>query len=345
MYQHMEYSPLVNARAHQLGKRRRIVNARFHAQYHRLMNILSYKSKLDDDDLMAVTYYLLLQDRVEEAMRFFGRVNVKSLATRLQHDYFTAYIDFFSEKPVVARRIVARYREYPVDRWRKLFAAMVSQLDEIEGKAPAVVDKKDRDQQQTQLAATEQTFEFTVEARKITLNYQNLRSARINYYLMDIEMMFSRQPFVADRGGQFAYIQPNQTQQVTLPADKKAVAIDLPKELHNRNVMVEVVAGGKTRSAAYYSHSLVVQLMENYGQLRVTRQETGKPLPKVYVKAYARMKDGEVKFYKDGYTDLRGRFDYASLNTNELDFVDRFSLLVLSETDGAVVREAAPPKR
>ena len=44
---------------------------------------------------------------------------------------------------------------------------------------------------------------------------------------------------------------------------------------------------------------------------------------------YARMKDGAVKFYKDGYTDLCGYFDYTSLNTNELDFVDRFSILVL----------------
>ena len=52
-----------------------------------------------------------------------------------------------------------------------------------------------------------------------------------------------------------------------------------------------------------------------------------------------------MKFYKDGYTDLRGRFDYTSLNTNEIDRVEKFSLLVLSETDGVVVREASPPKR
>ena len=57
------------------------------------------------------------------------------------------------------------------------------------------------------------------------------------------------------------------------------------------------------------------------------------------------MQDGSVRFYKDGYTDLRGRFDYTSLNTNELDAVERFSLLILSDEHGAVVREASPPKR
>ena len=57
------------------------------------------------------------------------------------------------------------------------------------------------------------------------------------------------------------------------------------------------------------------------------------------------MNDGSVRFYKDGYTDLRGRFDYASLSTNDLDFVDRFSVLILSDDLGAVVKEALPPKQ
>ena len=57
------------------------------------------------------------------------------------------------------------------------------------------------------------------------------------------------------------------------------------------------------------------------------------------------MRDGSVKFYKDGYTDLRGRFDYASLSTNDLDFVDRFSILVMDDEQGALIREVAPPKR
>ena len=62
-------------------------------------------------------------------------------------------------------------------------------------------------------------------------------------------------------------------------------------------------------------------------------------IAKAYVKVYAQRPDGSNRFYKDGYTDLRGKFDYTSLNTNELDNVDKFSLLILSDTDGAVVRE------
>ena len=90
---------------------------------------------------------------------------------------------------------------------------------------------------------------------------------------------------------------------------------------------------------------MTVQTIENYGQVKVSQGKEARPLSKVYVKAYARLQDGSVKFYKDGYTDLRGRFDYASLSTNELDNVQRFSLLVYSDEHGAVVREVNPPAR
>ena len=110
-------------------------------------------------------------------------------------------------------------------------------------------------------------------------------------------------------------------------------------------MLIEIVAGGHSKSQTYYANSLDVRVIENYGQVHVTDRDSGSSLSKVYIKAYARMKNGAIEFYRDGYTDLRGRFDYSSLNTNELDFVDRFSLLIMSEDRGAIVREAAPPKQ
>jgi hypothetical protein len=77
----------------------------------------------------------------------------------------------------------------------------------------------------------------------------------------------------------------------------------------------------------------------------VTDGAGGRPLAKVYVKVYARLADGRVKFYKDGYTDHRGRFDYATVSTPERAPVGRFAVLVLAEERGAVIREAAPPQQ
>jgi acyl-CoA-binding protein len=88
-----------------------------------------------------------------------------------------------------------------------------------------------------------------------------------------------------------------------------------------------------------------LKLFENQGQLKVSNREGTKPLAKVYVKVYARLADGSVKFHKDGYTDLRGRFDYATVSTPEKQGITRFSVLVLSEDQGATIRETNPPQR
>lgn len=52
------------------------------------------------------------------------------------------------------------------------------------------------------------------------------------------------------------------------------------------------------------------------------------------MKAFSKGKNGEISFYKDGYTDLRGRFDYASLNNENLPSVEKFSLFIMSDDLG-----------
>jgi hypothetical protein len=329
----------------QLGRNREILNDRFHAQYERLMKILTYRRTFSSDELMSVTAYLLLQDRIEDALEFFERVNADELEARLQYDYFSAYLAFSKGEPQAAKATANKYAEYPIDRWRLAFASFVSQADEIEADATTVVDATDRNQVQTARAAKAPAFEFTVDAKKVRVSAQNLSEVRVNYYLMDIEVLFSRNPFAQHDSKQFSLVVPNFTQVVPITAKAPVTEFPLPDALATKNILVEIQGGGITRAQASYSTAMRAQLFENEGQLRVTRESDGQPLPKVYVKTYARMKNGATKFYKDGYTDLRGRFDYTSLSTDELSQVDRFSLLVMSEDHGAVVREAPPPKQ
>ncbi|MFH0945456.1 MAG: hypothetical protein V2A76_09700, partial [Planctomycetota bacterium] len=342
-YQHVEYDPLFNGRAHPFGKRREILNPDLARQYQQLLRILAYRPRLDDTDWMSVTYYLLLQDRFEEALSSFARVDAARLPMALQYDYMRAYMDFFSKDHALARGIAERYRQYPVERWRLLFQDVMNQLDEAEGRGTQAGDPEDRTQSQTELAATEPSLDLKVESRSVSLQYKNLESCQVNYYVMDIEFLFSTSAFVQQGSGSFSFIQPNRSDRLALPADRRELVFDLPEEFQNSNVLVEVRGQGLARRQAYYANSLAVQLVENYGQLKVTHQETDQPLPKVYVKVYARTGDGQVRFHKDGYTDLRGRFDYASLSGQAAGDVERFAILILSDTDGAVIREAAPP--
>ena len=344
-YQHLEYAPLVNPRAHQLGARRKILNNRFREQYQRFMKVLTYKPALNDEDKLAVVCYLTLQDRVAEALDWFGRLNRKAVSEQLQSDYLGACLALYRGEVETARSLAKAHADEGVTRWRNLFAQVLSQLDELSGAAASAADKENRDQAQGALAATEPALEMQVEAGQIRLDYRNLKGCTLNFYPMDIELLFSRSPFLQEGAAQFSFIRPVANQAVDLPAGKESISVALPAEFHARNVMVEALAAGLRRSQAYYANTLKVQLIEAYGQLVVTAADSHKPVPATYVKVYEKTKAGEVKFFKDGYTDLRGRFDYASLNTNELDNAERLALLVLSPELGAVVREVAPPKR
>jgi hypothetical protein len=115
--------------------------------------------------------------------------------------------------------------------------------------------------------------------------------------------------------------------------------------LTSRNVLVEISAAGKSTSHPYYANAMDVRLLENYGQIHAVDAASSKALPKIYVKVYAHLANGAVKFHKDGYTDYRGRFDYASVSTPETTPIDRFAILVLSDEHGTLIREATPPAR
>jgi hypothetical protein len=344
-YQHLEYRPLVNPRAHPLGRGREILNDRFYEQYHALMDVLCHRSALSDDDLMSVTYYLLLQDRIGEALEHFARVRPANLQTRLQYDYFAAYLDCYQASPQLAPVLAAKYADYPVERWSQAFAAIGSMLAELQGQPATVTDRRDRDQTQTQAASREPSFDFSLAGKRVQLRYQNLDQLQVNYYLIDLELLFSRNPFVQEFSSSFSHVRPHLSQAVPLPPEATQQEIELPASLQNRNVLVEVVAAGTARGKAYYSNSLSVQLAENYGQLTVTDAASGQPLPRTYIKVYAQLNDGSTVFYKDGYTDLRGRFDYTSLSTDQLDRVQRFAVLVIAEEHGGLIREARPPQR
>ena len=230
-YEHLEYKPLVNARAHALGHRRQIVNDRFNEHYHQLLSLLAHRKQLTDADELAVTYYLLLQDRISEALDCFGRVNPERIPNRIQYDYCAAYLAMFGPSPQSARQFAAKYSDYPVDRWRNAFAEVVNQLDEAEGKGMQIADVQDRNQQQGQMAAKEPAFDFVLDNKTMQLTWQNLTEVRVNYYLMDVEVLFSRNPFVQSYGGQFATIRPNETREVKLPAGQNKLALALPENL------------------------------------------------------------------------------------------------------------------
>ncbi|HEY5928098.1 MAG TPA: hypothetical protein VIV11_40705 [Kofleriaceae bacterium] len=342
-YEHLELAPLINARAHRLGAKLRILNDGLAAQYRRFLELVAHRKAATSEDMLAAAHYLLAQDRAADALAVLTRVDITQLADRMQHDYLAAYTSCLIGDITRGRELAARWREHPVDRWRFKFSALASMLDELSGATPAVVDALSREQQQGELAARQPTFDITLDRDGIVIRNQHVTSLELRFFEMDVELLFSRQPFVQSDVARFSFIEPGHREYLTNPPAEHRVA--WPPALRGKNVVVEAVGAGQRKARIHYANDLATHVAQQYGQVRVQRASDLAALAATYVKVYAQKHGGAVAFYKDGYTDLRGWFDYASLSTNDLDHVQKFAILVSSEQSGSAILEATPPAR
>ncbi|KAG0313487.1 hypothetical protein BGZ99_008849 [Dissophora globulifera] len=145
----------------------------------------------------------------------------------------------------------------------------------------------------------------------------------------------------------------------------------------NTNAMVSVTTvppSAVQMWKAYYSQTVSVQCQELTGTIRVVTKAASssspadtdttapstvavadtmmsQPIRGGYVKVYARMRGGlkDIVFWKDGYTDLVGRFDYAKVSTRNpgrsggLTDIERFVVFVDSGKEGCVVKTLPVP--
>jgi hypothetical protein len=355
-YEHLELAPLVNARAHRLGPKLRILNDGLAAQYTRFLDLVAHRRAPTAEDLLAAAHYLLAQDRVTPALAVLARIDPGAITDRMQHDYLAGYAACLVGDLPRAREVATRWRDHPVDRWRHKLAALAAMLDEVDGATPVVdptgeaprpaaslVDPRSREQQHAELAGKQPVFDLAADRDGIVVHSQHVAQLELRFFEMDVELLFSRQPFVQSDVSRFSFIEPGHREALTSPAPEHRVA--WPVHLRGKNVVVEAVGAGMRKAKVHYANDLTTSLAHQYGQLRVQRASDRGALAATYVKVYARTRGGTIAFYKDGYTDLRGWFDYATLSTNELDTVERFAILVCSDHAGAAILEAGPPAR
>ncbi len=363
-FEHLDFRPLIVARTHLLGPKRVILNDGLAAQYEQLMRVLSYQKSLDAEQRLALVYYLILQNRLEEAIATFGKIEAAKLESKIQYDCFAAYLNMLQGRFDEADALAKKYAAYPNPRWKDWFVQVGAQIAERKaiqaGKTADVVSTQDwktdpanrllsnaREQQNTNESAGLPALELIQDGERIVVRHRNLERIDVKFYLVDIELLFSRSPFAQQDGGRVRMIEPNLVDAIKIEKSAGATeaTIAIPEKLKNKNIVVEVTGGGLTRNLVLYANSLVVNHSPNLGRLQVLTKQGLQPLEGAYVKVYSRDAAGQTKFYKDGYTDLRGQFDYASLSTNDLDGTQRFSLLILDPAHGTIVRESEPPKR
>ena len=79
-------------------------------------------------------------------------------------------------------------------------------------------------------------------------------------------------------------MKPNFSQRIEVPRSQQLEKFkyEIPKQFERNNLFIQVTSAAKSTNVTYFSTSLKVQIIENYGQIKVNDHEN-KPLTKVTI--------------------------------------------------------------
>jgi hypothetical protein len=366
-YEHLEYAPLVRARIHRLGDVDEILNPTFLAQYRQFTRRLGFRSQIEPAEKLSLVYYLLLQNRIEQAIKVFKAVDPERIASRLQYDYLAGYLSLHQGEYQAALQIASEHQNHPVPRWKARFDQMAlhvrqrfelmdaGQLVSAGGDDPKAIDQAavsttaadlaiaDRERANSRASAAVPEVIIRVEGDSVRIDHRNTDQVDINLYGVDLELLFSKAPFARSDLERIAMVRPTRSTTLTMTSKTGTFRFPIPEDLQSGTLLVEGNVGASRSTTLYYGGGLTTYVSEAFGQLQTTDAVSHRPVAGAYVKVYAKYPDGDVRFFKDGYTDGRGRFDYTSISAGDAKGAQRFAILVLSETNGATLHDVKAP--
>jgi len=125
-------------------------------------------------------------------------------------DFYTGYPDF-----KVAREIAKKYQDYPILSWRALFVDVANQLAEFDGKETSESEElkkakaEDKSKDNLKNAQKEEILSMELEKTKLIITYQNIKNISIFFYKVDLEVLFSRNPFLSMTRDELTFIRAN----------------------------------------------------------------------------------------------------------------------------------------
>lgn len=174
-----------------------------------------------------------------------------------------------------------------------------------------------------------------------TITSHNIEACTVKYYFLSMELLFSYNSF--DFSDNFLYTQLSPNHSFTLKLSKDELTkFKIDNDYNYKTLLLVIEYNNKKKVQLYTPCSFNAHVVEEMGILQVVGLNS-RPLPRAYCKIYSKSKSGEISYYKDGYTDIQGRFDYVSVSTKQLPSVSKFSIFISSENNGMKSILANPP--
>jgi len=339
-YSHLE--PFTNTRVETTQALPVVFMDKYNAFLRRLVLKSSSLSTVGLSDKAAFCCYLLQQSRYDQAYEVYTNINQEAARANFDelYDYLGAFLSLTKNEGDGALAIAEKYSNCDILplKHRAKWQAIVEQVNESKN-----IRSADMTFIPDRIAAEPLMYDLGCLKHRVKIMHSSTArsNVQLEFWVMDLEMLFSVQPFAVTMNA-FRYMQPNRVLKDIELSEGKFTVVDIPKDLRNCNSIIRLTWGdeGKDVVVNDYDNEIDVQVSEEVGEVRVISTEEksgGTPVAGAYCKVYSKNSDGSVQFYKDGYTDCRGRFDFRNISTSDQKKAERFALLVTSKLGSSKV--------
>jgi len=335
-HQYTHLSPFTNTRVETTQALPAVFTDRYSAFLDRIALNSSSISTVGLTDKAALCCYLINQSRFDRALMVFKTIDAKAAAAEFEetYNYMSAFFSMSMNDCDRALKIAQDYynNEDMPPQYREKWEAIVRQCNESKD-----VSCADETFIPDRIAVAPPMYDIRCLKHKLQIDHNAAARGPVmlEFWVMDLEMLFSVQPFAVTMDS-YRFMQPNHIiKNIKLSGGKKTV-VDIPRSLHNANAIIRLTWGveGKEVVVNDYDNEIDVQVSREVGEVRVVSTEEksfDEPVAGAYCKVYSKNSDGTTQFYKDGYTDIRGRFNFRDLSTSDQNKAVRFALLVTTK--------------
>ncbi|KAA6393217.1 MAG: hypothetical protein EZS28_011258, partial [Streblomastix strix] len=150
-------------------------------------------------------------------------------------------------------------------------------------------------------------------------------SVTLRFHFVDLEVQFNMSSFVRESAADhFSVLKQNFEMKIPLKLTNEVIIteetiIEVPKAVKGKNAFVEAEYCGIRKISSLFVSSMDIAIQERTGRIIVKHSTNKRSLPQIYIKVQKQVNNsvnsgGKGQFVKDGFTDLCGCFDYASVN-------------------------------
>ena len=128
-----------------------------------------------------------------------------------------------------------------------------------------------------ELKEKEPKLTFSIEKKKLEIIHSNIKQITIKFYLIDLEILFSRNPSISlmndnnSEHNEFSYVSPNYVTVIETKENEKIENLteyNIPDEFISKNILIEVSSESIKNFNMYFSSELKIIISENLRRIK-----------------------------------------------------------------------------